>query len=78
MFETLLQVLLAGLHLWSDKEKTKYVDRLMSLKKEYREEINKPYDQRNDAVIDDLEFQLRVLSAAFVAGTIKSNSPNQS
>lgn len=78
MFTALLQVLLAGLQLWTDKEKTKYVDQLMKLKKEYYEEVNKPDDKRDDAVLDNLEFQLRLLGSAFASGVIQSNTTDKS
>jgi len=65
MFETLAATLLTGLSLLEHKEKTKYVDRLMELKRLRYEEQNKPVDQRSDAVLDSLEFELRTLCLAF-------------
>jgi hypothetical protein len=77
MFESLLVVLGAGLQLWLSKEKTKYVDKLISLKKDYYEESNKPFDLRSDAVLDNLEFELRILGTAFAANVGKQDTPNQ-
>lgn len=74
MFESLAQALAAGLTLWSDKEKTKYVDRLVSIRKRYYEEYNKPLSSRDDSVLDQLEFELRILAASFASGIGKSNS----
>jgi hypothetical protein len=78
MFETLAQVLLAGLHLWENEEKTKYIDRLMDLRKRRYDEENKPDDSRSDAVLDDLEFQLRNLGIAFATGAGQPNTSSQS
>lgn len=76
MFQALLETLTAGLKLWDDKEKTKYVDKKMQIEKDYYVEYNKGPDLRSDAVLDNLEFELRVLAAAFAAGVGKPNTPN--
>lgn len=70
MFETLAETLSTGLKLWLSKEKTKYVDKLISLRKEYYVEINRPFSVRDNARLDNLEFELRTLAIAFnsVAG----------
>lgn len=78
MFTVLLNCLNAGLTLWDDKEKTKYVDQLISLKEQYYAEFNKPDASRSDAVLDNLEFQLRVLATSFAAGVGKPNPPPSS
>ena len=67
MFPIILQILSAALSIWASKEKTKYIDRLVELKTEYFREINKPEADRSDAVLDNLEFQLRTLALAFSA-----------
>lgn len=77
MIETILTILSAGLQLWSSKEKTKYQDKLMALRKGYYEEYNKPEDQRSDAVLDNIEFELRILGTAFASNVRESNAPNQ-
>ena len=69
-----LNVLQAGLTLWNNKEKTKYIDKLMSLKKDYYAEINKPLAERSDAVLDNVLFELRVLGVAFAAGIAKQDA----
>lgn len=74
MIETLFNVLNAGLSLWLSKEKTKYVDKLISLRKDFYEEYKKPADRRSDAVLDDIEFQLRILSIAF-SSTVGAENP---
>lgn len=67
MFTVILGILEAGLSLWANKEKHKYVDKLIALKKEYYAEINKPYEQRNNAALDGIEFELRILAVAFAS-----------
>lgn len=74
MFTVLLNCLNAGLTLWDDKEKTKYLDQMISLKESYYAEFNKPDAERSDAVLDNLEFQLRVLATSFAAGVGKPNA----
>ena len=74
MFTTLMQTLLVGLQLWQHKEANKYHDRAMSLKRRYRDEFNKPEGERSDAVIDDLEFELRILADSFSAAAQIANS----
>lgn len=67
MIESFLKVLGTGLEIWASKEKTKYIDKYMSLKKDWYEEINKPEDQRSAAVLDNIRFELELLGAAFSA-----------
>lgn len=64
-FTALAQALASGLGIWESKEKTRHQDRLVKLQTEYYEEKKKPHP--NMAVLDDLEFQLVVLSRAFSA-----------
>jgi hypothetical protein len=77
VIETALKLLETGLSLWLHKEKTKYVDKLMDLKRKYYEEINRPADLRNDAVLDSLEFELCVLALAFTSSVGKPNAQDQ-
>ncbi len=65
MFDLILSLLNTGLQLWLSKEKTKYIDQMMQLQKDYYAEYNKPLSERDDAVLDNLFFQLRVLAIAF-------------
>ena len=77
MFESLAAALSAGLTLWKDKNRTKYVDALMRLRREYYAESNKPDSQRSDAVLDNLESELRILASAFSSGVGKPDSQDQ-
>ncbi len=77
MFLALVGVLEAALRLWDDKEKHKYQDKLLALKKAYYEEYNKNPERRSDAVLDNLDFELRILSSGFVSASIgKQNAAN--
>jgi len=68
----ILQILQVGLSLWSNLEKKKYADQVMQIQKAYHAEIGKPETERSDAVLDNLEFQPRILCQAFVAA---ANAP---
>lgn len=76
MLELFLKVFAAGLELWDDKEKHKYIDRLLELKKEYYNEFNKPDDQRSDAVLDNITFELRILGDSFASSSRKPDAQN--
>lgn len=65
----ILGVLEKGLSLWDSKEKSKYVDRLIKLKKEWYEEYNKPLSERSDIKLDSVELQLRILCESFIGGS---------
>ena len=49
----------------------KYIDKLASLGRDYREEFNKPYEQHDNA-LDNLELTRVVLSS--IATDLKQNS----
>lgn len=65
MVESLLKVLEVGLSLWEHKEKHKYQDKYLKLKREYYEESNKPRGDRDGAILDNIEFELRLLADSF-------------
>lgn len=50
---------------------------VMDLERRYYEEYNKPLERRSDAVLDNLEFQLRVAGLGFAASVGKSNAQVQ-
>jgi len=74
MIDAIFKILGAGLSIWESKEKRKYIDRMMSLQKSYYEEINKPFNQRDNAALDDIEFQLRTLGLAFASSAGKPDT----
>lgn len=65
MINQILQLLVTGLQLWQSKEATKYMDKVIALKKRYHNEMAKAENERSDAELDNIEFELRVISAAF-------------
>lgn len=65
----ILEILKSGLSLWDSKEKTKYIDKLMKIEKEIYEEESKPLEERDQAVIDNLNFDLLLVSRAFAQAT---------
>jgi hypothetical protein len=65
MTESIIKLLEVGLSLWLSKEKTKYQDKFLKLKREYYEEFNKDPAVRSDAVLDNVRFELRILADSF-------------
>ncbi len=76
MITTILQLLTIGLQLWQHKDATKYADKVIKLKQRYRDEENKDPANRSDAELDDIEFELRTLCAAFCSVAGAQNAPN--
>lgn len=74
MVSAILSILGAGLSLWSSKEKTKYQDRYLKLRKRYYEEEKK--DRPDHAVMDNIEFELFELSESFAAAVERSQAQN--
>ena len=74
MIGALFRVLGAGLDLWAHKEKHKYIDKLLKLKKDWYEEINRPLEARDNAALDRIERELRELGEAFAAGAGKPDA----
>ena len=64
--ELALSILKEGLKLWASKESTKYLDRVISLEKDYHEEMAKPSDERSDLKLDRILLELRILSQSFI------------
>lgn len=65
MIESIFSALGAGLKLWSSVESRKYLDKYINLRKQYYEEISKPEDQQDFAVIDNIQFELKLLCDSF-------------
>lgn len=75
MFSELAGALHAGLSLWEHKDKTKYLDKLIRLEKEWYEETNKPREEQSDAELDRIEFELRLTARGWTAVAGKSDAP---
>ncbi len=76
MLEALFKALEAGLSIWKSENSRKYLDKLISLKRDWYAEYNKPDNERDLAVLDNLEFELRLISSAFYteAGTANTGA----
>jgi len=64
MFELIAKLVGTILDLAVLKEKNKYVDKFIALKKAWRDEFSKPIGQRDNAALDNIEFDLRLLAEA--------------
>lgn len=77
MVTLILGVLEQSLKLWNSHESTKYLDKLLKLKKEWHEEYNKPLSERSDNALDDIEFELRILADSFIQAAQAPNTKNK-
>lgn len=64
MFNIILGIVEAALSIWASKLRQKYIDKVEQIKRDYYAEINKPENERSDAVLDNLEFELRITTAS--------------
>lgn len=76
--ELILKLLESGLVLWNNHQATKYLDKLIKLKKDWYEEYNKPLTIRSDVALDSLELQLRILSESFIQASGRKDSKDRS
>lgn len=82
----IIQLISTALSLWNNAQKQKYLDENSQLEAAYHAEINKPIasdaasyaanpsSYRNDANIDNIEFQLCNLSLSLSTAVAGSNS----
>lgn len=69
-----LNVLLKGLSLWDDKEKHKYIDRVLGLKKDYDAEQDKPVGERDNSVMDRIDRELRDIGDVFSSDIVSASA----
>lgn len=74
--QLILGVLEQALKLWNSKESDKYIAKLVSLKKDWYEEYNKPLGKRSDVKLDYIELQLRILCQSFIQAPKPENTKN--
>ena len=74
MTDALFKALASGLSIWQSKEARKYLDKLIKLKTDYYEEYNQEIS--DDAVLDNIRFELRILGEAFTSKVGTANSEN--
>jgi hypothetical protein len=77
MMKVLLELVGSALSLWEHKDKNKYINEFIKLKQKYYEEYNKPPHLRSDAVLDNLEFDLRLYGYALSAAIGRTNTENK-
>jgi hypothetical protein len=77
LVESVFAILGAALSIWDSKEKTKYIDRLIDLKTRYRKEANKPENIRDNAVLDNLRFDIKLLCDSAAARLSNQNEVNK-
>jgi hypothetical protein len=77
MVNLLLGVLEQALKLWNSHESQKYLDKLISLKKDWHEEYNRPIEERSDLKLDSIELELRILSESFIEALGAKNSTDK-
>lgn len=77
MIDSIFQVLGSGLKLWSSLESRKYLDKYISLRKDYYAEKSKPENEQDHAVLDNIKFELSLLCAGFSASVESENLKNQ-
>lgn len=85
----LIQMINTALSLWHDERKIHYIEQNAKLEEQYHEEINKPNSPdaqsfqnepdkyRNNATVDNIEFQLRNLGLALSASIAGSDAGNK-
>jgi hypothetical protein len=76
VIELIFQSLSTGLSIWESKEKTKYIDKMLTLKRQWYEEYNKPTSNRSDARLDHIEYELRILVETFASKVGTSHTEN--
>lgn len=76
MVTAILGILDSVLHIWAKKLDRKYIDKLAELKRAWYEENNKPRDQQSDAILDNIKFELRIISSAIAADLRIANPEN--
>lgn len=78
MFAIILQLAASALSIWDNAERSKYADKLARLEKEYYAEKNKAPNERSDAVLDNLRFELCITASALGTAIGSANAKNKS
>lgn len=67
IFGTILGIVEAALSIWASKLRQKYIDKVEGIKRLYYAEMNKPVEERSDALLDNLEFELKITTASLAS-----------
>jgi hypothetical protein len=76
-FTVVSELLLVGLKLWERKNKNKYFEELRNLERGRHSEEAKPLEERDQAMLDNIDYELLLLSRKFVSAT-KDGGSNSS
>ncbi len=74
MIQIALEAISAALGLWKSKESRKYADRILELRMDYNEEMDKDESIRDNGRIDFIDRELRIVWEA-ISVAIKSEKP---
>jgi len=74
----ILEITRSTLSIWDSKQKRKYIDRFVKYQKELYEEESRSFDKRDQAVIDNLHFDIMLLSRAISSEINGQNSISES
>jgi hypothetical protein len=74
MIASILAIIGAILSIVEINLRRKYLDQYLNLQRAYHEAINKPPQEWDDAVIDNIEFELRVLARAISSDVALMNA----
>ena len=77
MIDSIFQVLGSGLKLWSSLESRRYLDKYISLRKDWYAEKSKPENEQNHAVLDNIKFELSLLCSGFSSSVEHENPANK-
>lgn len=73
MIETILKLIGSGVEFLHTREKRKYQDQYLKLRREYYEEANKPYHEVDDARLSYIKHELKLLGS-IVADELKGQA----
>lgn len=76
--KVVLELLGSVFSIWEHKEKYKYYERYVDLKRKYYEENSKPYDQRDAAVLDNIRYELYLLSGSVNSAVARPDAGDES
>ena len=67
MIPSLFSIIGSALSIWEHKEKNKLFNKFVDLQRQYYEESNKPENEQDFSVMDNIEFELWLLGNRFSA-----------
>lgn len=74
MTADILSILGAGVRLWEHSEKMKYIEELNEIQDKIHQEMQKPQHERDQSMLDHLEWRVLLVGRAWVAQINGSNA----